>query len=120
MGVGAYWILTGPFGLFHSAPGPSTASPVASTMGWFDAWNHNDAAGWRAHMAPGGNRDAAIGGATFSDVRCHEVSATATLANVSCTFHEHADPGLQTQSFFDVSLERIPAGPWLITNYGTG
>jgi hypothetical protein len=120
--IGAYWIATGPLGLFYSAPAPSTTSPVATTLSWFDARNHDDGAGVRADSLAAADKDvtdASLRGTSFSKVSCQVSTATTTEADVRCTFHEHTGPGEQTDAFYTVELQRVPPGPWLITNYGT-
>jgi hypothetical protein len=70
-------------------------------------------------MAWGGGNTS--GWPTFSDVRCHLVSAKASDAQVSCTFTESqaADVG-NPDSFWGIDMHRRGAAPWLIDNYGQG
>jgi len=101
-------------------------SPEQATLSWFDALNHKDRAAAVAHFAPA---EAEMmdwyGGPsaypTFSALHCRQISASGSTAVVLCTFNETGGlPGVQSDNFWTVGLQRQPDGRWLITNYGTG
>lgn len=102
-------------------------SPVQATLSWFSAVNHKDKAAAVAHFAPAeagdmnwGNGDTSTW-ATFSALRCKQVSASAVAATVYCSFKESQAPSVgNPDSFWTVDLARQPDGRWLITNYGQG
>lgn len=102
-------------------------SPGQATMSWFYAINHKDRAAAVAHFAPAAAAMMAdwYGGPaaypTFSELRCRQLSSSASTASVLCTFKEvHAEPGVQVDNFWTVELQRQADARWLITNYGTG
>ena len=123
LGVGAQ------HGLFRSAPPtgePQSLSirytPVEAAESWFQAVNNGNAAAAKSHFAPqsvdmmewSGN------GTTFSDLHCRQLSRGTTSADVLCTFHESGGDEGNPDSFWTISFQRQPGGPWLINNYGQG
>ena len=98
-------------------------SPIATAQSWFKALNDHNMALAQAHFSPG-SRDqmewSNFDSARFSNVRCRQVSGSLTSSNVRCTFGESGISGIPGSgtSFWTISFERQPPGPWLITTYG--
>ena len=102
-------------------------SPEQATLSWFFAINHKDKVAAIAHFEPAaagqmnwGNGNTSTW-ATFTGLRCKQVSRTVTTASVYCSFDESQAPSVgNPDSFWTVYLRRQPDGRWLITNYGQG
>jgi hypothetical protein len=88
--------------------------------------NHKDKAAAIAHFAPAAAYMMAWASewqpsawATFTALRCRQVSRRATTAVVYCTFTESQAPSVgNPDNFWTVELHRQSAGRWLITNFG--
>jgi hypothetical protein len=97
-------------------------SPVATTLSWFAALNQHDKPLALAHFVVA-DRDMmewSFWGPPFKDLHCSLTSATATRADVYCTFDDINSGAMSNVDFWSVSLQRSSPGPWLINNYGQG
>jgi len=109
-----------------SATGPASALQTAEA--WFGALNHKDLRLAESYFTPAraGMTDWADGDTatwpTFSDLHCHQRAATASAADVLCTFTESAAPAVgNPDRFWSVDLHRVTTSrPWRIDNYGQG
>jgi len=109
-----------------TAPLPSTAvkSPVDTALSWFKAVNENNMPLALAHFAPADRNQmewSGLGSFSFYDLRCYVMFQAVTTSEVVCAFKVHDPPiDLLDDTFWDISMQRKPSGPWLITGYGTG
>lgn len=113
-----------PTSLHGGLPSIAVQSPVATTLSWFAAVNANNKPLALAHFAAA-DRDQmewSSWAPRFKHLRCSQESGSATSADVTCTFDEINDPdaGMSNTTFWDVYLQRVPPGPWLINGYGQG
>lgn len=113
-------------GSSHGSAVPAIAveSPVATALSWFAAVNARDKPLALAHFAPAdrGMMEWSSWGPPFRHLQCAQRSGSATSALVTCTVDKIDDPdvGMSNTTFWAVSLQRQPPGPWLINNYGQG
>ena len=89
-------------------------------MNFFAAMNHHDLGRMFSDQHVDVEESVELGDVHFSDVACRGLTRSATAAHLLCTFHETADPGTQTETFFTFDLVRSAKGYWFITGYGTG
>lgn len=115
-----------------NASQPSRATPLGSTLGWFNAIDAHDRRQLLSHVAPdardqmGWARPSAAW-AKFTDLHCRRLvdpnaaHPSSTSAHVRCTFHELGPLAVvgNRDNFWDVYLRR-KSGAWLITSYGQG
>lgn len=105
----------------------SYVSPVQAALSWFSAISHKDKAAAVAYFEPAaagqmnwGNGDTSTW-PEFSAVHCRQLSRSAALASVYCTFSESQAPAAGSpDSFWTITLARQPDNQWLITSYGQG
>jgi hypothetical protein len=109
-----------------AAPLPRIAvkSPVDTALSWFKAVNENNMPLALAHFAPADRSQmewSDVGSFSFDDLRCHVMVQATRTSQVECAFKVHNPPiDLLDDTFWDISMQRKPFGPWLITGYGTG
>lgn len=109
-----------------TASGFSRATPLKSTLGWFQAINAHDRHRLLAYVALDARDQVgwarqSVQWSTFTRLHCKRVgNASPQQAVVDCTFVESASPTEgNPDSFWDVYLEHTSSG-WLIDNYGQG
>jgi hypothetical protein len=105
---------------------PSRATPLDSTLGWFEAINSHDRRQALSYVAPSarGLMGWARPSATwpkFTDLHCRTRKRSGrSSADLRCTFHESASPVVgNLDRFWDIYL-RHTGGGWLIYSYGQG
>ena len=103
---------------------PSRATPMQSTLGWFDAINAHDRRRLLSYVDPSaysmmGWARPSDGWGTFTHLKCKPLGRT-PQAELECTFNESASSVEgNPDSFWDVYLQHTGRG-WLIDNYGQG
>ena len=107
---------------------PSQATPMGSTLGWFQAINKHDRQRLLRYVAPSaqglmGWAQPSRQWARFTHLRCRHATnhGGGRQVRITCTFHELGPVAVvgNRDSFWDVYLEHTRSG-WLIVNYGQG
>jgi len=143
---GMRWLLVGVVGLGllggcgvdgSGSPASSTDCPVGSTCAaradpgatvsdWFDAINARDVVAATSLFEPSSSDQtdwvANAPKNAFNDVVCREIGrTTSTTATFHCTFQEA--PGNwsgNSDTFWNISLQKVSTEKWLISGYGHG
>ena len=101
-------------------PRVATQSPVNTALSWFKAINEHNMPLAQAHFARADrNQMEWSDSGSFYDLRCRLIAQAMTTSQVRCTFMMHKRPiDMLNVTYWSVSMQRKPPGPWLITGYG--
>ena len=123
--IAAFLTMTAP-GSQANSRWPSRATPLSSTLGWFQAINSHNPKKLLFYVAASaqnqmGWTQASAAWSKFTDLRCKtRTTSGQNSADVRCTFHESVSPTVgNPASFWDIYLRHTSSG-WLIYNYGQG
>jgi hypothetical protein len=105
----------------------NSSTPLALAQSWFKSINGKDLNAAQGDFVPSersmmdwGGGDSATW-STFTKLRCRTLQNSGKAATVHCTFNESQSSSEgNPDSFWTISMERTPAGNWLIDNYGQG
>lgn len=123
--IASYFLTIAVASASAAARWPARATPLSSTLGWFQAINAHDRARLLFYVAPGaadqmGWARSSVAWSKFTDLHCRVRDAGRRSADVRCTFHESASPTEgNPDALWDVYLRHTHAG-WLIYSYGQG
>jgi hypothetical protein len=104
---------------------PSRATPLSSTLGWFQAINAHNRSKLLFYVAPSardqmGWARPSVAWSKFTNLHCTTRTASGSSSDQRCTFHESPSPSdAEIDTFWDVYLHRT-RGNWLIYSYGQG